>query len=75
MFNNDSDNLSIEKSRLMGPQKKSKFQKKNDFMEGQQLPLLIWPRYDFDKFKKLFEENIGEKNRKFGYCQESLLHR
>ena len=75
MLNNDSDNLSIEKSRLMGQDKKSKSQKKYDFTEGQQLPQFIWPRYDFDQFKKLFEENIGEKNLKFGYCQESLLHR
>ena len=74
MLNNDSDNLSIEKSRLMGRDKKSKSQKKNDFFTDQQLPLLIWPRYDFEKFKKLFEENIGEKNRQFGYCHESLLH-
>ena len=81
MLNNDSDDLAIEKSRLMGrkynivDKKSSKSQKKNDFFTDQQLPLLIWPRYDFEKFKKLFEENIGEKNLKFGYCQESLLHR
>ena len=75
MLNNDSDNLSIEKSRLMGRDKKSKSQKKYDFTEGQQLPQFIWPRYDFDQFKKLFEGNIGEKNLKFGYSQESLLHR
>ena len=79
MLNNDSDDLAIEKSRLMGRKynidKKSKSQKKNDFFTDQQLPLLIWPRYDFEKFKKLFEENIGEKNRQFGYCHEPLLHR
>ena len=75
MFNNDSDISSIEKTRLMPGDKKSKSQRKNDLTDVQQLPLLIWPRYDFDQFKKLFEENIGEKNRQFGYCHESLLHR
>ena len=84
---NNSVDLTGETSRLMDESnsqsnsKQSCSKKCNKIKENKSdktvsiLHSLVWPQYDFNKFKKLFEENAEEKNTRYGTCHETLLHR